>query len=368
MSSQLITAKSELLGKSVRHDTLDGRDHLVVPVVMIVDGVMNNALVTHEEYAKYVSSWDGRPVPVMHPQKNGQYVSANSADIIQRNVIGTVFNSRLDANKLKAELWIDVEKAERLGHGAVVNSLESGGILEVSTGYFSDKEKKAGSFNGQSYVEVHRNIRPDHLAILPNEEGACSVMDGCGTRVNKISPTAAALGQSTNCKCNGGTMPLDKETAEGLKANGMNDEQIKVFSTLTEDQQALFLPVVNADKPDLIKKNEDDEEDDEEEVKKAPAVNASQLESLVANAIAKARESDKHAEIAGQLSANESCIYTAEDMKGMSVNALTKYAKSIRPVDYTGHGAVVAHSASSVVEPLNINRGLAAMIKSEGAK
>ena len=55
-----------------------------------------------------------------------------------------------------------------------------GDIIEVSTGYFADKLDESGEFEGEEYDGVQINLRPDHLAILPNTIGACSVDDGCG--------------------------------------------------------------------------------------------------------------------------------------------------------------------------------------------
>src|SRR6202008_4855408 len=52
---------------------------------------------------------------------------------------------------------------------------------DVSTGFFADTEAARGSFHGVPYTEIHHNIRPDHLAVLPEAVGACNWRDGCGT-------------------------------------------------------------------------------------------------------------------------------------------------------------------------------------------
>lgn len=74
-------------------------------------------------------------------------------------------------------------------------------LLEVSTGYWHDGRQQAGSVNGERYKEVQRSLLPDHLAILPNERGACSVKDGCGTpRTNQL---AVACASECDCEANG---------------------------------------------------------------------------------------------------------------------------------------------------------------------
>ena len=55
-----------------------------------------------------------------------------------------------------------------------------GEMMEVSTGLFSEIEPKPGVFKGRHYKGVVRNLRPDHLAILPDSIGACSIADGAG--------------------------------------------------------------------------------------------------------------------------------------------------------------------------------------------
>lgn len=118
----------------------------------------------------------------------GEYVTANSPDIWASEVVGFLFNTTMNGDKLVSEIWLDIEKAEKLGElgTAVVETLRSGGQMEVSTGLLLNVEETAGTWNGESYEGIARMILPDHLALLPNEIGACSWDDGCGTpRVNQ---------------------------------------------------------------------------------------------------------------------------------------------------------------------------------------
>ena len=184
----MIRTNNEINPELARSEVFENRDYLVVPVVMIVEGVLNGAYLPAEELEKSAPAWNGRPVPVLHPKDADQYVSANSPDVIERCVIGQVFSTHVEDGKLKAELWIDIAKAEALGFGDYLNCLRSGEVTEVSTGYFADEDTTSGTFNEKEYSVIHRNLRPDHLALLPNETGACSVEDGCGApRVNQQS-------------------------------------------------------------------------------------------------------------------------------------------------------------------------------------
>jgi len=71
---------------------LDGKQYLVVPVVAIREGVLNGVYVTSAEIEKSLPSWNGRPIPLSHPMQNGQPISANSPRVVERDVIGNLYN------------------------------------------------------------------------------------------------------------------------------------------------------------------------------------------------------------------------------------------------------------------------------------
>ena len=171
----------------IRHETFDGRDHLVAPVVAIREMVLDSGFLPAAEIGRFVEAWNGIPLVMDHPTERGVPVSANRPEILERRGVGRLWNARLEDGRLLGELWIDMEKARRLGGEALeaLARLERGQPLEVSTGYFTDEEAVEGSFRGRRYEKVQRNLRPDHLALLPNAVGACSWADGCGApRVN----------------------------------------------------------------------------------------------------------------------------------------------------------------------------------------
>ena len=58
--------------------------------------------------------------------------------------------------------------------------IEANEIVEVSTAFYPYTALQQGLFNGTTYRGVHRNLRPDHLALLPNGIGACHAGMGCG--------------------------------------------------------------------------------------------------------------------------------------------------------------------------------------------
>lgn len=187
-----LTFKVNADSEEIRTETLNGVDHLVIPVVALVEGVLHpsNAprpeLALASEFGKVPAGWNGRPIMFGHPKNaDGEPVSANSPDLWDSEVIGMLFNTHLDGKKLKGEIWLNTEKAPKELQERFQDPDE---VVEVSTGLFAQTEKRKGVFNGETYYGIWRDIVPDHLAVLDEGvKGACSVEDGCGApRINQL--------------------------------------------------------------------------------------------------------------------------------------------------------------------------------------
>lgn len=173
---------------TVQRQRENDRIYMVVPVVMMVEGVHSGSLgpLLHyaSELAKSTDMWNGVPITIRHPQdSSGNFISANSAGV---QPIGMVQNARMEDTKLKADAWLD--EALLLEVNPVLHAnITAGKPLEVSIGVFTTEEETPGEWNGEQYNAIARNHVPDHLALLPDEVGACSWKDGCGVRVNQSS-------------------------------------------------------------------------------------------------------------------------------------------------------------------------------------
>lgn len=184
----------------VRRATHAGREYLIAPVVAIRAGVLNGELALAEEIGKFPEAWNGIPVPLGHPQQDGHYVSANTPDIVA-TCPGRFWNAEFVGDRLRGEIWLDVELSKHLGGDALaaLKRIEQGKPVDVSTGYFRELEEMPGVLNGVEYAGVQRNMRPDHLALLLHELGACSWKDGCGVpRVNLAVNSSGKLTANQN--------------------------------------------------------------------------------------------------------------------------------------------------------------------------
>jgi hypothetical protein len=162
-----------------RQETLDGKPYRVVPTVSITEGVwlgnQGPLLYEPEELGKHPQTWNMKPALAYHPTVNG---SGCTKEVIESQGVGHLMNSNYDG-RLKHEVWVDEQKADRVDP-RIMDAIRKGEPLEVSTGLFHEPEMTPGVWNGKPYVGIVRNIQPDHLAILPDQKGACSIADGAG--------------------------------------------------------------------------------------------------------------------------------------------------------------------------------------------
>ncbi len=173
---------------NIEYRELNGIDHIVLPVIMMVEGVHNGSSgpLFHPatELGRNPSLWNGMPVVVNHPMVNGNPVSANSPDILNEYQIGQIFDAYFEDNKLKGYVWINLEKAQSK-FPEVLEYIENKKPLDVSVGVFNEVDEVQGIWNNEEYVGIATNHIPDHLALLPGGTGACSWNDGCGIRINQ---------------------------------------------------------------------------------------------------------------------------------------------------------------------------------------
>ena len=176
----------------VRSDSYQDREYIVVPVVMMTEGVHNGSHgpIYHstETLSQYTEAWNGIPVMIDHPRdEEGNYISANSPGQLQR-AVGMVFNTHFEGTKLKAEAWLDKQKLLAVSQEASTY-IHQNRPLEVSIGAFTEELVGEGEWNGETYTATAQGYRPDHLALLPGGTGACSWADGCGIRANDAHNT-----------------------------------------------------------------------------------------------------------------------------------------------------------------------------------
>lgn len=214
----------------------EGRDHLIVPLAILVEGVHpgSGGPVYYPEKAlsDHPDIWNGMPLTLQHPMDDrGQPTSANEPKVLERIKIGRGFNARWDAGtrKVRIDGWLDEAKLASVSPKLLAR-ISAGEAIEVSTGVFTTEDGKPGEWNGEKFIATAHRLRGDHIALLPDGVGACSLADGCGIRANEevggmdvkglVAGFARAVGLtandlSGNAECV--TPPMDVETCDATQ-------------------------------------------------------------------------------------------------------------------------------------------------------
>lgn len=210
---------------------LHGRDYIVARVRMIVPGVLPGSrgplLYPEDEVSKDVGVWNGMPLTLYHPTRNGEPTTARDPDILEAQGIGFIFKTRfkgsLDSLAYFDEALVKNHDKRLADEHKVLPRLLQGVPIEVSTGLFTRDEpaEKDAVYNGKPYRAIARDYKPDHLAVLPDVVGACSVKDGCGVMVtHAFCPTGEGGGQDNSCgPSDTGTGSANQLTVERLNKN-----------------------------------------------------------------------------------------------------------------------------------------------------
>jgi len=229
------------LSGTVRREKLNGREYLVAPITMVVPGVLAGSkgplLYPPDVLSRNPSAWNGAFLTLGHPKQDGQAVSSRDPDILRSTALGHIFRAKWTGRKLAAEAWLDVELCSNRDP-RIIERVARGEKTEISIGGFTTEEPapKGATHNGQFYKAVVRDLSPDHVALLLDQRGACSVEDGCGLLAND-RPTVKRILSTLNSK----PKPISKPK-KGLPT-------MKPFKLAKDAWDILPLPVMNFDPP-----------------------------------------------------------------------------------------------------------------------
>jgi len=219
----------------------------------VVPGSNGPLLYEGPDVARNTDQWNNMPLVLEHPMHNGKPLSARSPKVLERFALGSVYNAKVQDGKLTAEAWFDIEKTSKL-RPDLLTRLGSGQPIECSTGLFLDVEPKTGVYNDREYKGVARKLRADHLAILPDGRGACSVKDGCGVLANSrptVKQVLATLNSkkgpkmktTTTTETTTNKLPLDPDAFLPLPVMNFDDPKDEpTANTATVDLDILPLP------------------------------------------------------------------------------------------------------------------------------
>lgn len=251
--------------KAARRVTVNGREFIVTSATMIVPGVLTGSrgplFYPAATVAQNANDWEGTQITLNHPKSEDDRV-----------VLGIIRNPKISKRKLVAEAWIDID-ATKNADERILEAVTSGKIVEISTGFHGQYDDLPGVWNGKEYNEIVRDIRPDHLAVLPDAVGACSVDDGCGLNKNQKADNCSCKKEKKMTKTrNALTDEKRSELIDGIveNSNGLfSDDDAEKLESFT-DNQLLKMRKQQESVENDFEKGYDDEDDKPRRKKKKP--------------------------------------------------------------------------------------------------
>lgn len=188
-----VNVTTKVNSKSIRREQYNGREHLVLPSYTLpANVVMNGGLYPSSEIDAHYQKLEGTLAPLGHPQLDGQFVSAFSAEGINQGHVGAWNrNAKKAGNRIYVEKWVDVEVASQSEKGRRlldrVNALEAGEDvppIHTSVAVFLERLEANEAQKAQGIEWVAKIHSVDHDAILLDEVGAATPEQGVGLMVN----------------------------------------------------------------------------------------------------------------------------------------------------------------------------------------
>lgn len=188
-----VNITTKVNSQSIRRETYNGREHLVLPSYTLpANVVMNGGLYTEDEINAHYQGLEGTLAPLGHPQVNGQFVSAFSPEGINAGHIGAWNrNVKKSGNRIYLEKWVDVARAgeseggqELLERVAAIERGEDVPPIHTSVAAFLDQLEPNEQQRATGADWVAKIHSMDHDAILLHEVGAATPEQGVGLMVN----------------------------------------------------------------------------------------------------------------------------------------------------------------------------------------
>ncbi|WP_370972945.1 hypothetical protein [Enterobacter hormaechei] len=188
-----VNITTKVNSQSIRRETYNGREHLVLPSYTLpANVVMNGGLYTQEQIDAHYKGLEGTLAPLGHPQVNGQFVSAFSPEGINAGHIGAWNrNVNKSGNRIYLEKWVDVARAseseggrELLERVAAIERGEDVPPIHTSVAAFLDQLEPNEQQRATGAEWVAKIYSMDHDAILLHEVGAATPEQGVGLMVN----------------------------------------------------------------------------------------------------------------------------------------------------------------------------------------
>jgi len=232
----LQTYKLRLNANNPKKGTYQQKEYYIIPAVIQTPGVRNDTLWTKEELSKNYLNWANTPIILDHTyDNNGNPTTASEPGILDDLMLGVLFNPSFNekTGAVGGDFWLSVDSVNSVP--SLRERIDNGEPIDVSVGYYPYlTDPTPGVYNGVEYAEVDYGFIPDHIAILFDTPGACSIADGCGlqnntTKTQQLIEFAKSLTNIGDSKMIRNAKKEDEKKrseliATILKTNGLSDK------------------------------------------------------------------------------------------------------------------------------------------------
>lgn len=183
----------------------------------------------------------GAPVTLRHPP---EMITPENVSLYQKGY--ALESIKQDGDKVSGTLIIS--------HADAIGAVESEGLREVSCGYLADLIEEAGSYEGQSYDFVQRNIKYNHIAIVDKGRAGPDVrirLDSADAvmEVETSNPTKTITKEEIpmgKVRLNGKEFEVAPEVQAAVEADQANQQKVKSDLEAAQSENAA-LKKENAD-------------------------------------------------------------------------------------------------------------------------
>lgn len=158
-----------------------------------------------------LNSWGGLPLTLGHPPE------LVTPDNFQKYGVGTVGDEVDTSINPYIRLVGNVQRSD------AIKAIDKG-IREISLGYTCDVSEEAGTYNGEIYTHRQRNIRGNHMAIVPKGRAGSE----CAIRVDGVDGVAIQVNRSIR----GDAQLWRDRIADGLALASIRADRSEVINKL----------------------------------------------------------------------------------------------------------------------------------------
>lgn len=189
----------------VRKDTLNGREHYVIPSYTLPsDVVMNGVLYTDAQIRANYHKLEGKLAPSGHPTVDGKFVSASSPEGLTLGWIGAHNrNVKMVGNRVYLEKWLDVNVAQQTDDGKRIaawceSAIKGEQVEPIHTSVAVWQKSMPATHEQKSkggYDYIADIVDFDHDAILLDISGAATPEQGVGMMVHADQAVSISAGK-----------------------------------------------------------------------------------------------------------------------------------------------------------------------------